>query len=190
MQDLLLLTNTDSSEGFIKELFMNATYGRILNAYNHNDGAHLLEVHPFDIVLINAPLRMELGDRFAKYAALHTNTMVLFIARESTYQLHYEALSKLGVICVKKPVVVKPFQQLLKMLEISCQRLNQINKLPDSSPLIEELRLVDAAKWHLINQFSISESQAGRIVDQYAFANALSKTVSATHILEGAISTL
>lgn len=190
MQDLLLLTNTDSSEGFIKELFMNATYGRILNAYNHNDGAHLLDVHPFDLVLINAPLRAELGDRFAKYAALHTKTMVLFIARESTYQLHYDTLSKLGVICVKKPVVVKPFQQLIKILESSCHRLNQLKDSVDTGALIEEIRLVESAKWHLINLFNISESQSGRIIDQYAFDNGLNKTDSALRILDGAIKTL
>ena len=56
MQDILLVTNTDASEGFIKELLMNSTYSRILNAYNFSDATNLLDVNRFDLVIINAQI--------------------------------------------------------------------------------------------------------------------------------------
>ena len=64
----------------IKELLMNTSYGKIYSAFNYSDATNLLDVHEFDLVIINAPMRTELGDRLAKYAAQRTTTSIMFIA--------------------------------------------------------------------------------------------------------------
>ena len=144
MQDILLVTNTDASESFIKELLMSASYGRIFNAYDQSDGTHLLDVHKFDMVLINAPMRYELGDRLARYAAQRTTTSILFIARETSYLQTKDVLTKFGILCVKKPVQVKPFQQLIKVVESTVSRIAKMEAEGfDVKSIIDELRLID-----------------------------------------------
>lgn len=191
MQDILLITNTDSSEGFIKELLMNASYNKIWTAYNYSDGTNLLDVHPFDLVIINAPMRDELGDRLAKYAAHRTYTSILFIARETVYAMNHDMLTKFGILCVKKPVAVKPFQQLLKVVESTCVQVSKLEKHKvECRERIDEIRLVDAAKWHLISQFNISESQATRTFELFAIDRKVSRLTAADLILLGGISAL
>ena len=189
MQDILLVTNTDASEGFIKELLMSASYGRIYNAYDQSDGTHLLDVHKFDMVLINAPMRYELGDRLARYAAQRTTTSVLFIARETSYLQTRDILTKFGILCVKKPVQVKPFQQLIKLVESTGVRIAKMEAEGiDVKAVIDEIRLIDAAKWHLIAKFNISEAQASRIYESYVSEFGFSRLDTAERILDGAIS--
>lgn len=188
MQDILLVTNTDASESFIKELLMSTSYGRIYNAFDHSDSTNLLDVHKFDMVLINAPMRYELGDRLARYAAQRTVTSILFIARETTYLQTKDMLTKFGILCVKKPVQVKPFQQLMKLVESTGTRLAKMESEGiDSKLIIDEIRLIDAAKWHLICAFNISESQASRVYESYVTENNLNRFVAAEKILDGAI---
>lgn len=187
MQDILLVTNTDASEGFIKELLMNTTYSRMLNAYNFSDATNLLDVNRFDLVIINAPMRHELGDRLAKYAAQRTTSSILFIARESTYDQTLEIMHSFGVLSVKKPVPVKPFSQLLKLVENSSKRVAKLYE--DGTEvlnIIDQLRTVDVAKWFLIQKFGITESQAHRIVEKYAMDHQLHKYIAAEKIVQGA----
>ena len=191
VQDILLITNTDSSEGFIKELLMNASYGKIWTAYNYSDGTNLLDVHPFDLVIINAPMRDELGDRLAKYAAQRTHTSIFFIARETMFAMNHDILTKFGILCIKKPVAVKPFQQLIKVVETTCAQVAKMDKEnKDNRERIDELRLIDAAKWHLISQFNISESQATRTFEQFAIDRKVSRLTAADLVLLGGISAL
>ncbi|HAS73089.1 MAG TPA: hypothetical protein DCS67_02985 [Clostridiales bacterium UBA8960] len=188
MKDILLITNTDSSEGFIKELLMNAKYNKIYNAYNYSDGVNLVEVHPFDLVMINAPMRTELGDRLAKHAAMKSTAMVMFIARETTFNQSHDALSKLGVICVKKPVVVKPFQQLIKMLETTAIRTRSLAAGGGvSMNEMDDIRMTEVAKWHLISRFNMSESQASRVFEQFILDSGLSRVYASEQVIDGAI---
>lgn len=188
MQDILLVTNTDASEGFIKELLMNTTYSRILMAYNFSDATNLLDVNRFDLVIINAPMRHELGDRLAKYAAQRTTSSILFIARESTYDQTLEIMHSFGVLAVKKPVPVKPFSQLLKLIENSSKRVAKLySEGTEVLNIIDQLRTVDVAKWFLIQKYSISESQAHRIVEKYAMDHQLPKNTAAEKIVQGAV---
>lgn len=187
MQDILLVTNTDASEGFIKELLMNTTYTRMLNAYNFSDATNLLDVNRFDLVIINAPMRHELGDRLAKYAAQRTTSSILFIARESTYDQTLEIMHSFGVLSVKKPVPVKPFSQLLKLVENSSNRVAKFySEGTEVLNIIDQLRTVDVAKWFLIQKFNITESQAHRIVEKYAMDHQLPKHIAAEKIVQGA----
>lgn len=191
MQDILLVTNTDSSEGFIKELLMNTSYGKIFSAFNYSDATNLLDVHEFDLVIINAPMRTELGDRLAKYAAQRTTTSILFIARESTYHQTRDLLTNFGVLCIKKPVAVKPFQQLLKTIETTRGKISAMKKDHiDILPLMDEIRTIDAAKWYLISKFNISDSQATRTIDSYSVESQVTRCVSAELILKGEITEL
>lgn len=188
MQDILLITNTDSSEGFIKELLMNTSYGKIFSAFNYSDATNLLEVHEFDLVIINAPMRTELGDRLAKYAAQRTTTSIMFIARESTYHQTRDLLTNFGVLCIQKPVIVKPFQQLLKSIETTRSKILAMKKDHiDVLPMMDEIRTIDAAKWYLIYKFNISESQATRTIDTYSVDCQITRYESAEKILQGAI---
>jgi len=191
VQDILLITNTDSSEGFIKELLMNASYGKIWTAYNYSDGTNLLDVHPFDLVIINAPMRDELGDRLARYAAQRTLTSILFIARESIFALNHDTLTKFGVLCIKKPVAVKPFQQLIKVVESTCTQITKSTlSTSELRSQIDEIRLIDASKWHLISTFNISEAQATRTFEQFALDRKVDRLTAADLVLLGGISSL
>ena len=175
MKDVLLLTNNDSSEGFIKELLMRASYGKLYIAYNYADGAYLTEIHPFDLIIVNAPLRTEVGDRFAKYAALHTSAEVLFISRDALYNQHLDYLTNLGILCLKKPVVVKPFQQLIKIIEASVSKSDVMQ------------RSINVAKWHLISSYNLTEPQAQRMLEQYALDESTDIFKAAEAALDGKI---
>jgi len=188
MQDILLITHTDTSENFIKELLMSTTYGKLYNAYDLSEGTHLLDVHNFDLVLINAPMRYELGDRLARYAAQRTTCSIMFVARETSYQQTKDVLTKFGILCVKKPVQVKPFQQLMKCIDLTrSQLLKMTANGIDIKSIIDEIRLIDTAKWHLIQTFNISEIQASRLYESFVSENNLELYEAAERILEGAI---
>ena len=93
-----------------------------------------------------------------------------------------------GVLSVKKPVPVKPFSQLIKLIENSSKRVAKLySEGTEVLNIIDQLRTVDVAKWFLIQKYSITESQAHRIVEKYAMDHQLPKNTAAEKIVQGAV---
>ena len=139
----------------------------------------------FDFVIINSPLPDETGVRFAIDAGSRADTVVLLLLRSENYEDVNERVSGYGVFTLQVPTPASAIRQGLKWMIAVRERLRKMEtKNLSIEEKMEEIRLVNRAKWILIEQLKMSESEAHRHIEKQAMDRCTSKKEIALSIIK------
>ena len=145
----------------------------------------LLE-RPFDIVVISAPLPDEFGTRLALHVADGSAAGVLLLVNAEHYPDITARVSPSGVLTLQKPTTP---QMILQSLQLLCGTRERLRKMEQKTASIEEkmaeIRLVNRAKWLLIERQGLSEQEAHRFIEKQAMDRCVSRRVIAQQIIDG-----
>ena len=139
----------------------------------------------YDYVIINSPLPDDAGTRFAIDIGNSKGTVVLLLVRAEMHDEIREKVVGHGVFTLAKPFS-KPL--FLLALEWMCSARERLRKLEKKSLSVEEkmeeIRLVNRAKWLLISQLGMDEPQAHRYIEKQAMDRCISKKEVAREIIK------
>ena len=139
----------------------------------------------FDLVIINAPLLDDPGTRFAIDANNRMDTVVLLLLRAENYEDVNERVTSHGVFTLQVPVPASTLRQGLKWMISARERLRRLEtKNLSIEEKMEEIRLVNRAKWVLIEQLKMNESDAHRHIEKQAMDLCTSKKEIARSIIK------
>ena len=123
----------------------------------------------YDLVIINAPLPDDFGTRFAIDACNQSGTVALLLAKSEVYDEVEAKLTCQGVFTLAKPTSALLLNQSLKWLVSARERLRRMEEKATSvEEKMEEIRLVNRAKWLLIEQLKMTEAEAHRHIEKQA----------------------
>lgn len=138
----------------------------------------------FDLVIVNASARDQHGIRLAVEVSAETDAAVLLLIPHEIYEETYSKTRSYGVVTLSKPTNTQMLGQNLRMLCAMRERLRRVRqKQVTVEEKIEEMRLVNRAKWVLITREQITEPEAHRRILQRAMEEHLSKRQIAEAIL-------
>ena len=144
----------------------------------------LLEAE-YDLVLINAPLPDDFGIRLATGLCSDTGLGVLLFVKAAMYEDVCSKVTKYGVLTVSKPAPVPVVRQSLSVLCATRERLRRMEERQASvEEKIEEIRLVNRAKWLLIERLGMTEAEAHRYMEKQAMDQRVSKRELAENIIK------
>lgn len=139
----------------------------------------------FDLVIINAPLPDETGTQFAIDANKRMDTVVLLLLRADYFEEVNERVISYGVFTLQVPVPASTIRQGLKWMISSRERLRRMEtKNLSVEEKMEEIRLVNRAKWILIEKQKMNESDAHRHIEKRAMDQCISKSEVARSIIK------
>lgn len=139
----------------------------------------------YDFVIINAPLPDEYGTRFAIDTCVQSGTVVLLLLRSDSYEEINAKVTSHGVFTLQKPTPTQTLQQGLKWMASARERLRKLeSKAITIEEKMEEIRLVNRAKWILIEQLKMTEQEAHRHVEKQAMDRCCSKKEIALGIIK------
>lgn len=138
----------------------------------------------FDLVIVNAPLPDEFGLQLAMDACADSEAGVLLLVKSDLYEeLYYKAVS-CGVVTLPKPTNAQILTQTTRMLCATRERLRRLEQKQLSvEEKIEEMRLVNRAKWRLIETLHMSEADAHQHIHRLAMDKRITKREAAEDIL-------
>ena len=123
----------------------------------------------YDFVIINTPLPDELGARFAMDTCSGSGTVALLLVRSDIYEEVCDKVTASGVFTISKPTTVQVLAQALRWMGAVRERLRRLEKKATSiEEKMEEIRLVNRAKWLLIEKRHMSEADAHRHIEKQA----------------------
>ena len=168
---LALLPNTD---------FWPVTVaGNLSSARRHGVNAE------YDIVIVNAPLPDGLGTDFAVEVSEETDAAVLLLIRHELYEETHAKLLPSGVMVLSKPTNTQMLTQEIRSLCAMRERLRAVRQHQATvEERIEEIRLVNRAKWLLIAHEGLTEPEAHRLISKTAMDRHSSKRAVAQEILQ------
>jgi AmiR/NasT family two-component response regulator len=144
---------------------------------------HLLE-NRFDIVLINTPLPDDFGTRLALDLCTDSGTGVLLLVKAEHYPDINARVSPYGVLAMSKPISA---QMLLQSLVLLCGTRERLRRMEQKTASIEEkmeeIRIVNRAKWLLIEQLKMTEKEAHRYIEKQAMDRCVTRRVIAENII-------
>lgn len=139
----------------------------------------------YDIVLVNAPLPDDFGMDLAIRTCANSPAGVLLLVKSAVYNEVYAKVVGHGVLTLAKPATVQMVAQSLRVLCATRERLRQMEeKRVSVEQKIEEIRLVNRAKWLLIECLSMTEADAHRYIERRAMDLRVSKREMAETIIK------
>jgi len=139
----------------------------------------------FDLVLINAPLPDENGIGLALDAADKHHTGVLVVVPAEVYDEVLEQVSEQGILAISRPTTRSRIQIAVRFLTALQDKMYGLMKeTATARQKVEEIRIIDRAKFVLIEQKHMTEDEAHRHIGKLAMDNGVSRHRIARMILD------
>ncbi len=182
---VLLVSASEKFNTAIMALLPVTDYWPVVTVKSVSEAKRRLLEQAFDIVLINAPLPDDFGMRLAIDVCSDSDAGVLLLVKRELYNDIYARVVGYGVMALAKPVSVQTVSQTLPILCATRERLRRMEaKQATVEEKIEEIRLVNRAKWQLIECLSMTEGEAHRYIEKQSMDLRISKREVAENILK------
>ncbi|MBQ6427944.1 MAG: response regulator [Oscillospiraceae bacterium] len=138
----------------------------------------------YDYVIINSPLPDDAGIRFAVNLETSKGTVVLLLASAEVYDGIRDKVAEHGVFTLSRPLSRPVLTVALNWMASARERLRRLEKKTLSiEEKMEEIRVVNRAKWLLISALQMEEPQAHRYIEKQAMDRSISKREVAEEII-------
>ena len=138
----------------------------------------------FELIVVNSPLPDEFGTRLAQDICQHSAAGVLLLVKAEHFPDIDGRLTPQGVLVLSKPMSTQLFTQSLRLLCGTRERLRGLEKKNATiEEKMEEIRLVNRAKWLLIGELNMTEQEAHRYIEKQAMDRCVTKRAVAEQIL-------
>lgn len=160
---------------------------RITFAGGVSAGKRLLAERPFDFLLVNSPLPDGPGVGLAIDACQRGGTVALLLVQAELHQDTYRHVVGHGVFTLPRPISKQALAQALLWMASARERLRRSEgQTISTQEKMAEIRLVNRAKWLLIQQRGMDEPQAHRYIEKRAMDLCLTRRQVAESLLQEA----
>lgn len=180
----LLVSASQSFVKTLQALLPTSVYDPISVRCDATSARRALLENRFDIVIVNTPLPDEFGTALALDACADSGAGVLLLVRAELFPQVNEQASPGGVLTLPKPLSQTLVSQSLTLLRGTRERLRRMEqKTATLEEKMQEIRLVNHAKWVLIEQLKMTEEQAHKYIEKQAMDRCITRRAVAENIL-------
>ena len=176
-----------AAEGFndaLSSLLPNTKYSPTHFVSNISAAKRALAERAFDFIIISSPLPDDVGTRFAIDTADSQESVVLLMVRAELQEEIYDKVAEHGVFVLSKPTSKPTMVIALSWLSSAREKLRKTEKKTLSiEEKMEEIRIVNRAKWILIRELKFDEPDAHRYIEKQAMDRCISKRIVAEEII-------
>ena len=162
-----------------------ALFSPVLFATDLSSAKRMKAQRHFDFIIVNSPLPDGFGTDFALDSGEAKNTVVLQLVKAELYEEIYEKNSSYGVFTLPKPI---SRQSMINALHWMITTESKVARLESKAVSIEdkmkEIRLVNKAKWLLIDKEKMAEPDAHRYIEKVAMDRCTAKRAVAEEIIK------
>ena len=181
---VLIVSSSVKAEEYLRDILDTAQFSPVVTASGAGEAKRMQLENHYDLVLINAPLADDFGTELAiEIAEDSASGVILFVKNELFEQVSYKA-EDYGVLTVAKPGSRQGIYQAIKLLVATRRRIKTFeNKAVTLEAKMKEIRLINRAKWLLIDRFKMSEAEAHKYIEKTAMDNCVKRGEIAENII-------
>lgn len=183
---VLVISSKENFNASLQSLLPESKYAPVQMVSSVSLAKRVLLERSFDFVFINTPLPDDFGTRFAIEISGSKGTVILLLVRNEVYEEVCDKVTEYGILTLPKPASKQMVAHTLNFMAGIRERLRKLeNKSLSMEEKMKEIRLVNRAKWVLIDELKMSEADAHRYIEKQA----MDRCVSRREIAEEIIST-
>lgn len=181
---VLVVTASQNVTDFLNDVLPAETFSPIAAVSSCGEAKRALLNTEYDILVINTPLPDEFGSEFALDQVQNGSTIVILLVKNEIYERVSEDVEIFGVMTLPKPLSRATLYSAMKIAVATKARLKAIDKEKKSlSSKMDDIRIVNRAKWTLIEKLSMTEDQAHKYIEKQAMDMRVSKRRIAESII-------
>lgn len=186
MENVIVISSNSSAAETLSAFLRESFHCQVTIAESARNAREIISrCRSFELALINSPLEDEAGIELAEYISeITAASCVVFVKSE-----HYEKISPRAdrgdIILISKPFSKQSLYQVIKAISIAIRRsyvLYEENVKLERR--IDEIKLIDTAKFRLMQYMNMTEAEAHSYLEQYAMKNRKKKTIAASEIID------
>jgi len=185
MESALIVSSTDKGTALFTELLEAASVKLITALDSAGEARRLLLERDFDLVVINAPLHDETGESFARHIASKEISQVILAVKSEHFDAVSAACEDDGVLTIAMPVNKTVFWNAFSLAKSVHNKIKRIQaENTHVKQKIEDIRIVNRAKYILITHLNLSEKEAHRFIEKQAMDMRSTKRAIAEGIIK------
>lgn len=183
---VLIVSSSEQFHTSLNALLPRKTYSPVDIVSSVSHARRKLSEKPYDLVIINAPLPDEFGRKFAIDACSDKKTVAMLLVKSDLYDEIFANVFEYGVLTLRKPISVPVMRQALDWMCTISRRLGKLEKKALTlEEKMSEIRIVNRAKWALIEACKMTEADAHKYIEKQA----MNRCVTRREIAEGILQT-
>ena len=181
---VLVVSGSERSRETLAEVFASSRYAPVTARGSAAEARRLVLDTPFSLVFINTPLPDETGAQLALDLSSSRNCCVALIVPGDHYDQVNEQVEDAGVLTLSKPCTAQQLKQAAAMMSATRFKLADLEqKTATLEEKMAEIRLVNRAKWVLIEQLKMTENEAHKFIERQAMDRCVTRRTIAENIL-------
>lgn len=181
---VLVVSASENMNSALSALLPEPDFSPIYYASSVSIGKRAIAERDFDFVIINSPLPDDFGVTFAIDTCTSKGTVVLLMVKSEIHDEIYDKVVEHGVFTLPKPTSRQTIAQTLGWMASARERLRRFEKKTLSiEEKMEEIRIVNRAKWLLISELKMDEPHAHRYIEKQAMDLCVTKRKIAEDII-------
>jgi response regulator NasT len=185
MENALIVSGSEKETALFTVMLNAASIHQITSINSVEKARQLIQKQDYDLVIVNTPLDGESGVNFSRDVSLNGSSQVILFVKNDSFESVSAGCEASGVLTITKPVDKTFFWSALlfaKSVQNKIKRIQAENaKLKQK---IEDIRIVDRAKWLLISYMKMNEQEAHRYIEKQAMDMRSSRRSIAENILK------
>ena len=181
---VLIVSSSEKFNKVFSELLSGSAFRRVSFSSSVSNAKRELAERNYDVIIVNSPVHDDAAERFTYGISKRSDCIVMFATDNKLYADYYEKMTQCGVFLLRKPSTRALLESAISWLCTARERV-RITEAKERSvdDKIQEIRLVNQAKWKLIRERDIDESEAHRIILKMAMDRSMTKAEVAEIIL-------
>ena len=180
---VLVVSPAGRGADFLASVFDAPTFDPVVNALSAGEARRLLSSEQYDLIAVNSPLPDETGIDFCIDAAQGPSGVMLFV-KNDIYEIVSSQCTREGIFVIPKPNTQRNVAQSVTLLCAICERLRKYEKKTRTlREKMDSIRIVNRAKWLLIERLGMTEQDAHRWIEKAAMDRCVKKREIAETII-------
>ena len=182
--DILIISSSEKMAESVARALSDGRYRVVEVRKNAASAKRELNERTYDVAIINMPLTDEPGTELAIDISERYSTGVIIIASSEISEDVAEKVTDFGIIVISKPATKRAVSRSVRLVCALQDKLSgAVKQVQTLEEKMEEIRVVNRAKWRLIDEQGMSEDDAHRYIGKLAMDRCVSRREIAEEIL-------
>ena len=184
-QRVLVVTASPKFPDVLRACLPPAQFQPLIPVASAGEAKRALLTSGYDLVVIDGPVGQEPGAQLAlEIASQHGTLGILLLVRAELFDQASARVEDKGIMTLPKPTTRQMIYTAAKMLTaVHAKLLAAQREALDLRERMEEIRIVNRAKWFLIENCQMTEPEAHRYIEKAAMDRCIRKKEVAEEIL-------
>lgn len=186
MENVIVISSSSSAAETLSTFLRDTFHCQVTTADSAQQARSIISSsRAFELVLINSPLADEAGIGLAEYACESTAASCVVLVKSENFEKISPRADKSDIILVAKPFSKQVLYQVIKAVSSAIKRSYALyEETVRLERKIEEIKIIDTAKFRLMQYRNMTEEEAHSYLEQYAMKNRKKKAIAASEIID------